>query len=162
MSDTKWNVPYRLHWTVVATFCMLRRTRSHILIFETALKTYGRRLVILHMVYNTSYLHIFRDWTFVLQHCIFNIELIWMANLFLGTTSRILHHMFFFSSNSDCPVRFIAFTTPCTSYSIQRLYKIDKIRRRKRSVSSVRGNWAQTARGMEVRAWGLGWFVWLW
>ena len=33
---------------------MLRRTRSHILILETALKTYGKRLVILHMVYVTQ------------------------------------------------------------------------------------------------------------
>ena len=73
----------------------------------------------------------------VIEHLYYSsVVLIWMANLFLGTTSRILNHVVFFSSKSDCLARFIAFTTPCTSYSFQRLHKIDKIWRRKRSVTA--------------------------
>ena len=91
---------------------------------------------------------------------------VWMANLFLGTTSRILSHVVYFSSKSYFHARFTAFTTPCASYSFQRLHKIDKIWRRKRTVSVLcccyyavrrKSGTDRAGHGGEVR----GWFAWL-
>ena len=87
---------------------MLCRTRSHILIFETALKTYGKRLVILHMwlpyikVYN-------RDLPVLIPQfiCIYSVtEHLYYSSIVPNIYSSVQHPVFWIMWSSF-PIRAI-------------------------------------------------------